>query len=143
MHVERDASSVDVENKRYDMKKHTWSEQDDKLLLKSIEECKPLFEHFKEQSASYSDMAVWDAVAGRMLPSVVVTGAACKRRYARITEERPDAWKQVADMVNAYERDLAETTFNGVAEILASMDILLEVVSGIHSEILSLKKMWE
>ena len=125
------------------MKKHTWSEQDDRLLLKSIEDCTPLFDHFRGQSGQYSENAVWDAIAGRMLPSVVVTGAACKRRYARITEERPDAWKQVADMVNTYERDLAETTFDGVTEILASMDVLLEVISGIHAEVLSLKKMWE
>jgi len=125
------------------MKKHTWSEQDDKLLLKSIEDCSPLFDHFRGQGGQYSENDVWNSIAGRMLPSVVVTGAACKRRYARITEERPDAWKTVSDMVNAYERDLAETTFDGVAEILASMDVLLEVVSGIHAEVLSLRKMWE
>jgi hypothetical protein len=125
------------------MKKHVWTKEDDELLLKSIEECKPLFDHFRGQGGQYSENDVWNSIAGRMLPSVVVTGAACKRRYARIIEERPDAWKQVADMVNAYERDLAETTFDGVAEILASMDILLEVMSGIHTEVLSLKKMWE
>jgi len=125
------------------MKKHTWSEQDDKLLLKSIEDCSPLFVHFRGQGGQYSENDFWNSIACRMLPSVVVTGAACKRRYARITEERPDAWKTVSDMVNAYERDLAETTFDGVAEILASMDVLLEAVSGIHAEVLSLRKMWE
>jgi hypothetical protein len=125
------------------MKKHVWTKEDDELLMKSIKECKPLFDHFRGQGGQYSENDVWNSIAGRMLPSVVVTGAACKRRYARITEERPDAWKTVSDMVNAYERDLAETTFDGVAEILASMDILLEVISGIHTEVLSLKKAWE
>lgn len=132
------------------MKKHTWSEHDDKLLLKSIEDCSPLFDHFREQSPSYNDNAVWDAIAGRMIPHVVVTGAACKRRYARITEDRPDAWKTVSDMVNAYERDLAETTFDGVADILSSMDLLLDVVSSLVKQndfqielLKELKEMWE
>jgi hypothetical protein len=132
------------------MKKHVWSEQDDELLLKSIEECKPLFEHFKEQSASYSDMAVWDAVAGRMLPSVVVTGAACKRRYARITEKRPDTWKTVSDMVNAYERDISEAMFDNTSEMLKKMEVLLQVVNqntlklqGIDRDLKEIMKMWE
>jgi hypothetical protein len=132
------------------MKKHTWSEQDDRLLLKSIEDCTPLFDHFRGQSGQYSENAVWDAIAGRMLPSVVVTGAACKRRYARITDERPDAWKAVSDMVNAYERDLAETTFDGVFEIRSSMDLLFDMVSSLVKQndlqielLTELKEMWK
>jgi hypothetical protein len=132
------------------MKKHVLTKEDDELLLKSIEECKPLFEHFKEQSASYSDMAVWDAVAGRMLPSVMVTGAACKRRFARITAKRPDAWKTVSDMVNTYERDISEAMFDNTSEMLKKMEVLLQVVNqntmklqGIDRDLKEIMKMWE
>lgn len=125
------------------MKFHKWSEDDDKLLLEAIEDCKPIFDHFKQQGSSYSEGNAWDAVAGRLLPCICVTGAACRRRFEIVRKEKKsDAWKDTIDRVDAYERDLAETTFDGVAEILASMDVLLEVVSGIHSEILSLREMW-
>jgi hypothetical protein len=126
------------------MKFHKWSDQDDASLLKAIDECAPIFEHFKQQGATYSDGNAWDAVAGRMLPDVCVTGAACRRRLEVIRQENErDGWKETIERVEAYERDLAETTFDGVAEILASMDVLLEVVSGIHTEVLSIKKAWE
>jgi hypothetical protein len=132
------------------MKKHVWTKEDDELLLKSIEECSPLFDHFRGQGGQYSENDVWNSIAGRMLPSVVVTGAACKRRYARITEERPDAWKQVSDMVNAYERDISEATFDNTSEMLKKMEALLQVVNqnilklqGIDRDLEEIMKMWE
>jgi hypothetical protein len=132
------------------MKKHVWTKEDDELLLKSIEECKPLFDHFIGQGGQYSENDVWNSIAGRMLPSVVVTGAACKRRYARITEKRPDARKTVSDMVNTYERDISEATFDNTSEMLKKMEALLQVVNqntlnlqGIDRDLEEIMKMWE
>jgi hypothetical protein len=128
------------------MKFHKWLERDDAALLLAIEEFQPIFDHYREQGKTYTEANAWDAVAGRLLPKICVTGAACRRRVEVLKESeqiKEDRWKSAMEKVNAYERDLAETTFDGVTEILASMDVLLEVVSGIHSEILSLKEMWE
>ena len=134
------------------MKMHSWTEKDDELLRKSVEDCQPIFEHFKAQNKSYKDLNAWDAVAGRLLPDICVTGAACRRRWEILKEktEKSDAWDKVAAMVDQYEKDLAETTFDGVAELLGSSDALmdsmgalLKAVHGLDEKISKLIEMWK
>lgn len=123
------------------MKHHKWTEEDDSKLRKAIEDCEPMFDHFK-QNSGYTDLNVWDAVAGRLLPEICVTGSACKSRWDRLKSEK-DSWKVVSDAVNAYERDLAETTFDGVAELLGIVDALHDKMSLLDKKIEKLLNMWE
>ena len=134
------------------MKMHSWTEKDDELLKKSVEDCSPIFEHFKSQNKNYKELNAWDAVAGRLLPDICVTGAACRRRWEIMKEkaEKSDAWDKVAEMVDKYERDLAETTFDGVADLLGSSDalmdsmgVLLKTVHGLDEKISKLIEMWK
>ena len=125
------------------MKFHSWTEEDDNRLKTAIDECHPIFDHFRTQGSSYSEMNAWDAVAGRLLPEICVTGAACKRRYEKIKEEENSAWKTTIKQVEEYERDLAETTFDGVSELLGSMDALFDEVAGVKKEIGELKQLWK
>lgn len=130
------------------MKKHHWTEENDKTLKLTIDECEPLFEHFREQGKTYSEKNAWDAVAGRLLPDICVTGAACRRRWEVLktfeTEMklRDDTWQKTIDMVNKYELDLQETTFDGVSEILGNMDAVHERITGLESKIDTLINEW-
>lgn len=117
------------------MKRHDWTDDDDSKLLAAVNDCKPIFQHFKEQGSSYSDGNAWDAVAGRLLPDVCVTGAACRKRFEKILKPVSDGWKDTADAVAAYERDLAETMFDGVAELLGNVDALLERMDSVGKRI--------
>jgi len=151
------------------MKKcHQWTDRDDELLRQEIEKCGPIFEHFRNQGKSYSDMNAWDAVAGRLWDSIGVTGSACKRRYDKMKQEertdRTDRWQETIDKVEAYERGLAETTFDGVSELLGNFDALFDKqheveknmvlmfegivsmtksISKIYDEIKAIKDMWK
>jgi hypothetical protein len=125
------------------MKFHSWTEEDDSRLKTAIDECQPIFDHFRTQGSSYSEMNAWDAVAGRLLPEICVTGAACKRRYEKIKEEENSAWKATIKQVEEYERDLAETTFDGISELLGNMDALFDEVVGVKKEIGELKQLWK
>jgi hypothetical protein len=122
---------------------HQWTKEQESKLLRAVEDCKPLFEHYDKQSSVYTQLNAWDAVAGRMMPDVMVTGAACKRRFDKLMKEHQhDGWDDVAKMVNQYERELAETTFDGVAELLGNFDALFEAVIKIKRDVDELKKMW-
>ena len=128
-------------------KKHIWSGEDEIQLLNSIEECRPLFDHYKGQSKSYTNIDVWNAIAGHMFPAVVVTGAACKRHYEKMNEEKAsvssDGWERAKGIIDSYERDLQETTFDGVSEILGTLDSLFSAVLEIKKEIREIKEIWE
>ena len=125
------------------MKCHSWTEEDEAILKNAIDECSPIFDHFKGQGASYSDSNAWDAVAGRLLPDICVTGAACRRHFEKIKERESDGWKKTVELVNAYETDLAETTFDGVAEVLGKIDAIFDELTVIREEIADMKKAWE
>lgn len=134
--------SVSVNNTYMEekMNKHNWTDDDDKKLKQAINDALPIFEHFKNQGETYSDRNAWDAVAGRLLPDICVTGAACRRRWERIREQ--DAWKTTTEQIERYERELAETTFDGVSEILGSMDAIFERIQKIESNVSKLCSIW-
>jgi len=101
------------------MKSHKWTEEDEQRLIKAIEECMPLMEHYTNQG--YSKKNWWDAVAGKLLPDVIVTGAACARYFQRIKERdqatKDEAWDRVANQMLDYERDLQEATYDKVVKL--------------------------
>ena len=132
------------EEKQMAKKCHQWTSDQENKLMKAVEDCRPLFEHYDKQSSVYTKLNAWDAIAGRMLPDVVVTGAACKRRFEKLmaSHEAHPGWDEVAVMVNKYERELAETTFDGVAELLGNFDVLFGAVVKIKRDVDDLKKMW-
>ena len=133
------------------MKCHKWTSEDEELLMGAVADCEPLFEHYKSQGSSYSDMNAWDAIAGRLLPDLVVTGAACRRHFDVMRErdnesgnqDLIDGWKMISGMVDQYERDLAESTFDRVEVLLGQVSDLVDTVTGLVSEVRDLKKMWE
>ena len=124
-------------------KQHIWSSSDDEKLKVAVEDCKPIFEHFEQQNKSYTKLNAWDAVAGRLLPEICVTGAACMRRWEVLKEQKKNKWDEAIEMVDKYERELAETTFDGVAELLGGMDAIHERLSKIESELVSIKEIWK
>ena len=124
-------------------KLHNWTEMDDTNLKNAIDDCEPIFEHFRGQNKSYTEANAWDAVAGRLLPDVCVTGAACRRRWEILKKKNNDTWQETIDKVNQYERDLAETTFDGVSEILGNMDALHERMTTLEQSVSKLLKQWE
>lgn len=99
---------------------HQWTGEDEGRLLEAIKDCEPLLEHYSRQG--YGKSSWWDAVAGRLLPEVEVTGGACKRRWERLSvgsrtgkgeEESSDqVWEDIAEKVGQYERDLQESMYD-------------------------------
>ena len=97
------------------MARHEWIEDDDIALLIAIDECKALREHYSRQG--YAQGPWWDAVAGRLCSlregQIVVTGSACRARFARLDAVGPeegwetttfDGWERAAEIVAAWER---------------------------------------
>lgn len=126
----------------YKKKIHKWSSDDDDRLKIEVEKCKPIFEHF-EQNKSYTRLNAWDAVAGRLLPEICVTGAACMRRWQILSDKKRGMWDEAIEMVDKYERELAETTFDGVSEILGNMDALHDRLEKIEIILTSLEDIWK
>ena len=123
-------------------KQHIWSTEDDEKLKIAVDDCKPIFEHFETQNKAYTKLNAWDAVAGRLLPEICVTGAACMRRWEILREQKKDKWQEAVEMVDKYERELAETTFDGVSELLGNMDALHDRLMRIEKSIEILVKAW-
>ena len=127
------------------MKRHNWTEEDNQKLMQAVEACTPLFDFYRCQSESYTGVEVWDAIAGRLLPDICVTGKACRRQFDRIkpVEVKPDGWDRVAELVESYERDLGEVTYDKVDHIeshLNDMQSSIEEISALVNKILSV---WE
>lgn len=90
--------------------RHTWTEDDDIALLVAIDDVGGLAEHYERQG--YARVHWWDAVAGALhkrRPTTVVTGSACRARWARIDSEdrdRPDlidGWARAERVVAEWE----------------------------------------
>ena len=124
-------------------KQHKWSSNDDERLKNAVEECRPLFEHFEEQNKSYTKLNAWDAVAGRLLPGICVTGAACMRRWEVLREQSRDTWGTTIEMVEKYERELAEETFDVLAKVLKGVEITNERLDKIETQLSSIERLWE
>jgi len=118
-------------------KVHDWSEQDEALLCDAVLALEPLREGYEERGIPAAQY--WSAVAGRIAPAVCVTGKACRERWATIEarrkEQQPkgehDAWADVADKVERYERDLGEATYDVAAQTLRQMEFVVERVESI------------
>lgn len=132
------------EQERYKMKCHKWTDNDEGRLLNAIDECEPLFDHYKQQGESYNEMNVWDAIAGRMLP-LTVTGAACRRHFVVMNERDAEksGWEKTAEMVEEYERSLAEETNHAVNNLMKAIEMLAGAVESLQSDIRDIKKAWE
>ena len=88
-------------------------------------------------------------MAGRLLPAVCVTGAACRRRWEIIKEKENSTWDETIALVDKYERELAEVTFDGVSELLGEIDALHERLTSIENKldnveniVLDLRRIW-
>lgn len=121
---------------------HHWTVEQEEQLLRAVEDCKVLFEHYDTQSSAYTQLNAWDAVAGRMLPEVVVTGAACKRRFEKVSAQE-DSWATVAAMVERYEAGLVESTFDAVSKLAVSCEELRKLILEVKGDVKALKKVWE
>ena len=125
------------------MKCHKWTNKDESRLLNEINECAPLFEHFKNQGDSYGETNVWDAIAGRMLPTLL-TGAACKRHFEIMNErENSNTWEKTAKLVEQYEQDLSESIFDKLNQLQTTQTIIFNKLSRVQFDLDRLKKIWE
>lgn len=124
-------------------KQHIWSSDDDKRLKVSVGDCEPIFEHFGQQNKSYTKLNAWDAVAGRMLPDVCVTGAACMRRWEILKSKGDNMWDKTIEMVERYERELAETTFDNVSVVVCKVDSLHAKLDSLADRLAVLEKLWK
>jgi len=141
--------------------RHTWTDVDNEALLEAIEACEPLREHYANQRGTKGVAGSWwDAVAGRLAPGLLVTGAACRNRYRRIEDERqaalaaadaaedppdlpPTRWDVVALQVEEYERTVGEVTLDTVTETAARLHALDRSVQRIERMVLALCREWD
>jgi len=126
-----------------DKKIHKWTDSDDDALKQAIVDCEPIFNHYRTQNKAYTEMNAWDAVAGRLLPAICVTGAACRRRWEIIKERENSTWDETKALVEKYERDLAETTFDGVSELLGEIDAVHVRIGEMDAKIDKLLALWK
>ena len=124
-------------------KLHNWTSGDDDALRTAISDCEPIFEHYRTQNKKYTELNAWDAVAGRLLPDICVTGAACRRRWEIIKQRENSTWDELIEVVDKYERELAETTFDGVSEILGNMDALFERLGSVEKKLDAVMELWK
>jgi hypothetical protein len=127
-------------------KMHLWSDKDEESLLHAIETCKPLMDHYVQQTGNKS--AWWDSVAGRLLPDICVTGAACKRRFEIIDErnkqanesdkQTDQAWIDVATKVYEYERDLQEAALDDLNYLKRKTGKIEVIVKALWKELTGL-----
>lgn len=98
---------------------HRWTAADEDALEAAMEALTPLLAHYERQRGH--GRAWWDAVAGRLAPAVLVTGAACMRRWELITERRQGDLERAAEAAKRTESDSAAGGTLGVMtwEVLA------------------------
>jgi len=133
------------------IKSHKWSDADDARLLTALDECAPLFEHFPAQGRRYGTANAWDAVAGRLLPDICVTGAAAKRHYSKMQQRREeeeragieevdlshgeDEWQRISVMVDDYEQSIHERNAGRLDDIDRSLAAIARIVNALAREL--------
>jgi hypothetical protein len=112
------------------MKIHAWTTFDDAALEQAVQECEPLFRFYaaKRQNKEYGEGNAWDAVAGRLVPNVIVTGSACKRRFEVLQERRKevnaastDGWADAIQAVQEYEENALDRIESMVERVEAAV----------------------
>ena len=86
------------------MKRHKWTPEHDDALWAAVEQCESLF----------GESNAWDAVAGRLLPDVHVTGSAACSRWHTLVAQRRDAEAEVLEVVSGTPDDLARDKWEDV-----------------------------
>lgn len=144
------------------MKRHKWSPTDDDKLWAAVQECAPLFDLYKgAQNKRYGEGNAWDAVAGRLLPEVHVTGSAACARWHTLVREREDAeaevlgavggdksdlandgWDAVIQTVQEYEETTLERVDNMVLRCHERLDVLCHITDRLARE-LGIEETWE
>ena len=125
------------------MSRHDWTEDDDSALLDAIAACEPLVARLAETKEPRA--AWWSAVAGRLLPAVLVTGGACRSRHRRIIElqrlaveaeimpgKMSDGWTRAAELAERVERDLLDQVYDSTEEIaqrVRRIEVLVEALA--------------
>jgi hypothetical protein len=135
--------------------RHIWTPEDDERLQQAVADCSALFELYTggEQNKRYGQGNAWDAVAGRMLPGVCVTGSSCAARWRVIEEQRreaesarvvvdADAWAKASAMIEEYEASALERVDDAVARIERRLDAICRVVDALARE-LGVTETWE
>ena len=144
------------------MRRHKWTTEHDESLWAAVEQCEPLFSLYKgSQNKRYGEGNAWDAVAGRLLPDVHVTGsAACSRWHTLVAQRREaetevleavsgtpedlarDKWEDVILMVEQYEETTLERVDDMVLRCHERLDVLCHIVDRLARE-LGVEETWE
>ena len=127
------------------MSKHIWTEDDDSALIDAIAACEPLVARFAETKETRA--AWWAAVAGRLLPGIVVSGSVCRSHHRRIRElqklaveaeimpgEMSDGWTHAAELAERVERDLLDHVYDSKEEIAQRVRRIEALVEALATE---------
>ena len=152
------------------MKRNKWTPEHDDALWTAVKLCEPLFDLYKgSQNKRYGEGNAWDAVAGRLLPDVHVTGsAACSRWHTLVAQRRDaeaemlvaldslapkdlarDKWDDVILKVEQYEESTLERVdvmvmrcHKRLAAVEERLDVLCHIVDRLARE-LGVEETWE
>lgn len=140
--------------------RHRWTAEDDAGLTAAVETVGQI----GSQASRYA-ISTWSAVAGRLLPDLIVTPSACRARWGWIREEARqraeaqqqaaardqetsataeaqaeaavavDAWERAAGLVEQYEEDSED-------RLLARIEGLASDVADVRAAVGRLEAMW-
>lgn len=128
---------------------HRWTDADDAALAKAVEDCADLFNYYRGQGKTYSTRDVWSAIAGRLVPGIVVTGKAARRHWEILQQRREAAeaaaepesppaenqWDAVAQKVADHDRDLNERNADALEGLRADVARLAKMIEAIGREL--------
>lgn len=121
---------------------HRWATEDEERLIRAMEDCQPLIDHYRQ---TYTMRSWWDVVAGRMAPDVLVSGRACQTRYYVIQQRRADnetsddKWLKVEEMVEVYEREMEDDIRESLLSLTTKLDLICRELGVAESDALQSK----